>query len=69
MTTWLERMQQMLAGATATAPVAQTVGFRLTDIGEGRAVFVPQPVVKVSRRAETGEARMWQGATTENDED
>lgn len=40
MTTWLERMQQMLAGEGATPPVAETVGFRLTEIGEGRAVFV-----------------------------
>lgn len=38
--TWLERMQQMVAGAAPAVPVAETVGFRLTDIAAGRSVFV-----------------------------
>lgn len=40
MSGWIERMRRVIAGEEAPPPIASTVGFRLTEIGEGRAVFV-----------------------------
>ena len=39
MVTMLERVQAMLGGEAPDPPVARLVGFRLTDVAPGRAVF------------------------------
>jgi uncharacterized protein (TIGR00369 family) len=40
MATLLERVQAMIAGEAPPPPVAQLVGFRVTEVEKGRAVFV-----------------------------
>src|SRR6476659_6986842 len=39
----LELMQSLLAGEISAPPIAQTLGFTLTEVAEGRAVFQLDP--------------------------
>ena len=39
----LDFLRKMIAGELAAAPVTATLGFRLTEVEAGRAVFVLQP--------------------------
>lgn len=39
----LDFLRKMMAGEVAAAPVTATLGFRLTEVEPGRAVFVLQP--------------------------
>lgn len=41
--TGLELMRELVAGAIPPPPIAQTMGFRLVEVGEGTAAFTGDP--------------------------
>ncbi len=43
----LDQLRLMLDGRLAPAPIAETVGFRLTELAEGRVAFEGEPTLAV----------------------
>jgi hypothetical protein len=37
---FVRKLQQMLRGEVPPPPIGETIGFSLSELGEGRAVFV-----------------------------